>query len=356
MKAAVSEPDVPPFAVGNSEMAKRVRAFDWTATPLGHPSKWHAEVKSAVALMLESRFPTAMLWGPDLITTYNDAFRPILGGKPEALGRPFSEVWSEVWMDIEPLAKRAMAGEAVFIENYPLVTNRSGHEEKVYFTFCYSPVRLADGSVAGIMDTVVETTGMVRAYEERELINQELGHRLKNTMAMVQAMAALTLKEVEDQHSVRMFQQRIVALGHAHDVLLQQQWSGASLRDVIHATLDQLAGHERISVDGCDVELSPKAVLGVSLLLHELVTNATKHGALKNQEGRVRLTCGTHDEMFHLHWKELGGPAVLQPERTGFGSRLMQMGFGIGAIAERHFRPEGFEAVFSAPLKNLSDG
>src|SRR4051794_20675278 len=134
-------------------MARMVREFDWAATPLGPQASWPLELKTAVNILLESRFPKAIVWGPALVTIYNDAFRPILGDKREALGRSFADVWAEAWDDIGPIAERAFAGEATFVEDFPLVIDRSGRPEQAWFTFCYSPVRLADGTVAGMMDT-----------------------------------------------------------------------------------------------------------------------------------------------------------------------------------------------------------
>lgn len=147
------------------EMATKVRSFDWSATPLGPISSWPAELKSTAALVLESGFPAALVWGPELVTIYNDGFRPILGDKPEALGRSFAEIWSEVWAEIGPIVDRAFSGESTFIENFPLVINRSGKPEQACFTFSYSPVRAADGVVVGMIDTVVETTRQVRAEQ-----------------------------------------------------------------------------------------------------------------------------------------------------------------------------------------------
>ncbi len=101
------------------EMAERVRRHPWEDTPLGPPAQWPDVLKTTVALSLASHFPQAIVWGPDLITLYNDAFLPILGSKPEALGRPFNEVWQEVWSDIGPIVQGAFDGQATFIENFP---------------------------------------------------------------------------------------------------------------------------------------------------------------------------------------------------------------------------------------------
>lgn len=150
---------------GEGPMASRVRDFDWSATSLGPVSAWSAELKSSVSFVLENRFPAALVWGPGLVTIYNDAFRPILGDKPESLGRSFADIWNEAWDQIGPLVQHAYAGESTFIEDYPLTVERGRGPELAYFTFSYSPIRTADGEVAGMIDTVVETTSHVRGQQ-----------------------------------------------------------------------------------------------------------------------------------------------------------------------------------------------
>ncbi|WP_219266048.1 GAF domain-containing protein [Pseudomonas sp. Xaverov 259] len=145
----------------SSDMAERVRQHDWGNTPLGPLEQWPDVLKTTVALCFASSFPQAIVWGPQLITLYNDAFIPILGTKPEALGRPFSEVWHEVWADISPIADAAFQGHATYIENFPLVIERGPTRDQAYFTFCYSPIRDREGKVVGILDTVSETTTTV---------------------------------------------------------------------------------------------------------------------------------------------------------------------------------------------------
>jgi PAS domain-containing protein len=155
--------------LGSGRMADLVRAFDWGSTPLGETADWPAELRSVVQQALESRFPQAIVWGAELTTIYNDAFRPILGNKPEALGRSFQQVWCEAWDEIGPIADRAFAGEATYIEDFPLVVARnSGQPEQAWFTFCYSPLRLSDGTIAGFLDTVIETTSSVRSRADMQ--------------------------------------------------------------------------------------------------------------------------------------------------------------------------------------------
>lgn len=167
--------DQPAWPPGSSDMAARVRAFDWRATPLGAASTWSSEQRAAVAFVLDNRFPCALVWGPSLVTIYNDGFRPILGEKPEALGRSFAEIWSEVWEEIRPIAERAFAGESTFVEDIELTVMRRGSPEQAWFTFSYSPVRAADGTVVGMIDTVVETTEAVRS--RRALAESEQRYR-----------------------------------------------------------------------------------------------------------------------------------------------------------------------------------
>ena len=145
----------------SSDMAERVRQHDWASTPLGPLEQWPDVLKTTVALCFASSFPQSIVWGPQLTMLYNDAFIPILGDKPYALGRPFSEVWHEVWDKVSPIAKAAFEGHATYIENFPLVIERSAGPEQAYFTFCYSPIRDPLGKVVGMLDTVTETTATV---------------------------------------------------------------------------------------------------------------------------------------------------------------------------------------------------
>lgn len=156
---------------GSSEMAERVRRHDWSNTPLGPLEHWPDVLKTTVALCFASSFPQAIVWGPQLITLYNDAFVPILGNKPDALGRPFNEVWHEVWDDIRPIADTAFAGHATYIENFPLLIQRNEAPEQAYFTFCYSPIRDAQGRVVGLLDTVTETTATVFLARRLEVLD-----------------------------------------------------------------------------------------------------------------------------------------------------------------------------------------
>lgn len=172
-------------------MAERVRRHDWTNTPLGPMDQWPDVLKTTVSLSLASHFPQAVVWGPELTTLYNDAFVPILGSKPDALGQPFSTIWQEAWSQISPITDAAFAGNATFIEDFPLIVERGDAPEQAYFTFCYSPIRDACGNVVGLLDTVTETTGSV-FMARRLAVLDAISNGVANATDPAAIMAATT--------------------------------------------------------------------------------------------------------------------------------------------------------------------
>jgi len=177
------------FLADGGEMGERTRAFDWSCSPLGPPERWPEALKTAVGILLSSKFPMFLAWGPELRFLYNDAYMDVLGGKhPAALGHAFEDIWAEIWEDVGPLARRALAGEATYFENLPLTMTRKGYEEQTWFTFSYSPLRDDSGEAAGMFCVCTETTATVLA--ERERLNEterlrQLFDRAPGFMAVV---------------------------------------------------------------------------------------------------------------------------------------------------------------------------
>ena len=137
---------------------------------------WPQSLRTVVGLLLQSRFPMFVAWGPELGFLYNDAYADILGAKhPSALGRRFQDIWSEIWTDISPLIDAAMAGQATYREDLPLVMNRKGYDEQTWFTFSYSPVRDESGKVAGMFCAVSETTQKVLAERALRELQRDAG-------------------------------------------------------------------------------------------------------------------------------------------------------------------------------------
>ncbi len=157
-------------AEGLPNMNDLVQSFNWAATPLGDPAAWPPGLKTTLRILLTSRFPMWMAWGPELTILYNDAYaRTTLGKKhPWALGKPANIVWSEIWKDIGPRIERVLeTGEASWEEMLPLILERSGYPEETYHTFSYSPLVNFDGGNEGMLCVVMEDTA--RVIGERQL-------------------------------------------------------------------------------------------------------------------------------------------------------------------------------------------
>jgi PAS domain S-box-containing protein len=162
------------FPEGGGDMGAVMRALDWKSTPVGLPAGWPQSLRTAVGLLLESRFPMLLCWGPDFIQFYNDPFRPILGAtKHPAMGRSARDTFAEAWHIVGPLFDRVMAGDAVGFEDMLVPLDRYGFLEECYFTYSYSPIRAEAGDVAGVFVTCTETTGRVIG-ERRLRLLQEL--------------------------------------------------------------------------------------------------------------------------------------------------------------------------------------
>jgi len=156
------------FLAGGGQVGKCMRQQDWNQSPLGDPAGWPQSLRTVTSLVLHSKAPMYFAWGADLCFLYNDAFLDVIGIKhPAALGRPFRDVWPEVWNEIAPLVARTLAGESLSFENRPFTLLRKGYEELAWFSFSYSPLHDEQGAAAGLFCSLVETTARVRAERER---------------------------------------------------------------------------------------------------------------------------------------------------------------------------------------------
>ena len=215
---------------------------------------------------------------------------------------------------------------------------------------------------AGLMLTVRTLGDQVgRVIERRrredhlQLLVNELNHRVKNTLTIVQSIAAQTLRGTEAGDRARLaLESRLLALAAAHDLLTAERWEAASLRQVIDKATGACVGaDERVRADGPDVRLQPRTAVTVAMAVHELCTNAVKYGALSNEEGTVEIRWKVEgEERLHLVWSEAGGPPVTRPERRGFGTRLIERALAtdLGGTATIEFRPEGIICTLDAPL------
>jgi len=145
------------FLAGGGEMGALMRATDWTRTPLGPVGRWSPSLRMMVTFLLANRFPLLLWWGPEYVSIYNDAYRPILGAKhPRAMGQPVRECWSEIWHVLRPLIDTPFSGgPATWMEDLELEINRHGFVEETHFTVAYSPVpdETAPRGIGGVLAT-----------------------------------------------------------------------------------------------------------------------------------------------------------------------------------------------------------
>lgn len=189
------------FLAGGGEMGERTRAFEWSVTPVGPVGDWPQSLKVAVRIMLDSRYPMFLTWGPEFTFFYNDAYaRMTLGPKhPWALGRSFPEVFSEVWSDVRARAESVLrTGRATWDESLLLFLQRRGFAEETYHTFSYSPIPDDDARIGGMLCVVTEDTERIIG-ERRLRMLRELGtHTTAEGRSAVEACRAAARTLTED--------------------------------------------------------------------------------------------------------------------------------------------------------------
>ncbi|MBV9559771.1 MAG: PAS domain-containing protein [Bradyrhizobium sp.] len=205
-----------------------------------------------------------------------------------------------------------------------------------------------------------DITDRKRDEEHKAILIDELNHRVKNTLAVVQAIANQSFKSAGSHaQATKAFEDRLIALASAHDVLTQEQWESASLRDIIEKAVAPHCGGERFDLNGPEVRLPPKAAIAFAMGLHELCTNAVKYGALSKPEGRVSLNWivanGSGPLRIKLRWQERGGPEVEKPKRKGFGTKLVEqiLAEDLDGKIGLSFAPEGVICSIDVPLLNI---
>ena len=217
-------------------------------------------------------------------------------------------------------------------------------------------VKGPDGKIVRVIGVFDDVSERRRAEKRQRLLINELNHRVKNTLATVQSIAAQTLRSAPDLPRAReAFEARLLALAGAHDLLTAESWHGARLADVVASAMTPFETERRpqISRSGPAVWLTAQRALALSMALHELATNAVKYGALSVPEGRVTIRWTvSDDDMLTLSWVEQDGPPVQPPQRSGFGSRLLQRSLAreLGGDVVFTFAPEGVRCEIHCDL------
>lgn len=212
-----------------------------------------------------------------------------------------------------------------------------------------------EGRPVGLHAIARDVTERRQAEERQRLLVNELNHRVKNTLALVQGLALQSFREGRDPGEARAaFQERLTALAAAHDLLTRESWEGATLAQLAEEAIGHHnAQEERIAFGGPEIVLSPKAAVSLVMALHELGTNAAKYGALSTPQGRVRIGWEVTDgDRLRLEWREQGGPPVRAPDRKGFGFRMIERALAADLAGEAGigFEPDGLVCRIEAPL------
>ncbi|MBO9712672.1 PAS domain S-box protein [Sphingomonas sp.] len=291
------------------------------------------------------------------ITSVNPAALSALGyTEAEAIGRHVSE-----FMDAEQyaLSREALEHKIQFGGNTRVsivVRARDGRQ----LVWEIDSRLMADerGKPIALNAIGRDITEAKRAEAHLRLLVDELNHRVKNSLAIVQGIAQQTFKAGADPEAARRaFEGRIAALSEAHDLLTREHWGSVSMARII---ADAVAPHGgdlgRFRLDGPDLTIAPKTAISLALAIHELATNAVKHGALSQPEGRVTILWARGgseaDPQLHFEWSEAGGPPVTPPKSRGFGTRMIERGLAaeLNGTVHIEFAPAGLICTLDAPL------
>lgn len=262
-------------------------------------------------------------------------------------------------------------GEPVTPQEYPLARALGGEERPLlecryqrgdgtwgWINIVGSPIRNERGAIIAAIIGVTDIDELKNAEEHRRVMNMELHHRVNNSLAMIQGIANITARTATDFAGFRSsFSDRIQCLSRISTLLVKRSWSETPVMELVTTALasDSVALRDRISVSGEDVDLRSEVALALGMALHELLSNAERHGALSTAEGRVTVdwrVADTEGRRLLMEWKEHGGPPVEAPSRTGVGQYLMKsvLTRQFGGDIDICYEPDGVRATLTAEI------
>jgi PAS domain S-box-containing protein len=227
-----------------------------------------------------------------------------------------------------------------------------------WFDFHIEPLRDAEGRVVGLTCAAVDITERKAGEEHLRLLMRELTHRSKNLLAVIQALARQTSRHAGSLESfLEEFSARLQALSRSHDLLVQEEWHSAGLRDLMRSQLGHYIDRDdsQISIKGPPVHLKPEAAQSLGLALHELAVNAAKYGALSTPKGHVDVAWEENGTGIVIRWNERGGPKVERPKKHGFGTMAIQRNLSrsLEADVDLNFAKEGLSCTITVPEHHL---
>jgi PAS domain S-box-containing protein len=302
----------------------------------------------------------AVLSGPDLVFELaNEAFCQMVGRR-DLVGKTLAEALPHITAANPEMRDFGTGSSERFVAHqFPLLVERGpdGREQKIYVDFVWQPILDEDGKTMAVFVQGNDVTQRVLATQQQRLLLDEINHRVKNTLAIVQALVAQTLKTTTSPAVFAdRLQARLAALSHSHNLLTASQWSGVELKSLLLQELSHY-GEGRLSIDGPLTILSPRRTVNLGLVFHEMATNAAKYGALSVPEGRLEvgwsIDRAASPARLKIDWIESNGPPVHAPAQSGFGSRLIErtMRSKPDSFYDIQYLPEGLRATFDMPLE-----
>ena len=330
------------------------KLFEGGHAPTSHAGPRPDQLLAAIVESSDDAIVSKDLDG--VVATWNKGAERLFGySAAEMIGRPIAILIPADRQDEEPqILARVRRGERV--ETYETVRQRKDGS-LVDVALTVSPIKDAKGKIVGASKIARDITERRRILEHQKLLVGEIKHRIKNSLATVQAIARQTLKSASPRE-VDAFVDRLQALAAAHDLLTTENWNRAPLDRLVTQSLvafDDI-GADRFLVEGeKNVWIDAERVSPLTMVLHELATNAVKHGALSNATGTVKISWTTRSSddgsRLELCWLEQGGPPVTKPERTGFGSSLIEQALkSETSRITADYDPGGLRASFDLPL------
>ena len=335
------------YALGHGQavepMTTSVAEFDTIAQALVKADVSIAERTRELETVLET-VPAAVwfTYDPKAHQVIRNRFAAELMGLPtqerKSFGTPDLVIDTLAYKDGRPVTReerplsRAMRGEQTDNEEFTYALP-SGVQRHLLSSA--RPIRNPAGSIIGAVQISLDISERKRSEEQRKLLVNELNHRVKNTLAVVQSIASQTIRNATSLSDAgRALASRLISLAKAHDMLTRENWEGAELAELIRASIKPHASLDRFKISGEPVWMPPNLALSLALAFHELTTNALKHGALSNPTGSVSVwwTVSSEEDQrrLELEWHELGGPPVVRGGRQGFGTQLLQRIFDSG--------------------------